>query len=267
MRTNSYTGEQLEFLRDGYQKMNTLDLTEAFNKRFGQSRTHSAIRSVLRNNGIKCGRKHKDRLVRRLRLYTEEQIQYLRDNYRDISVAEMAEKFNTEFGTYFTVRQINTALKNRRICSGRLGQFQKGQISWNKGSKGLTGPNRTSFKKGHLPHNTRHLWYERVGKRDGRVEISVPEKNPYTGYNRRFKAKHVWLWEQEHGPVPDGHVVAFADGNPANFDMENLVLLDRLELLRLNKHRHKKAPEEVQPVLITLAKLEAKAIRVKRGRK
>lgn len=263
MRINSYTPEQIEFLREGYRRMHTRDLTEAFNREFGQVRTHYAIRSALRNYNIKCGRAHKDRLMKRLRLYTEEQIQYLRDNYRDISVADMTEQFNAEFGTDFTVRQINTALKNRRICSGRNGQWKKGHQSWNKGKKGYMGPNRTSFKKGNRPHNTKHLWYERESK-DGYIEISVPETNPHTGYHRRFKAKQVWLWEQKHGPVPEGHVVAFADGDPANFEPENLILLNRLELLRLNKLQHKEAPEEIQPVLITLAKLEARAIRAKK---
>jgi hypothetical protein len=97
------------------------------------------------------------------------------------------------------------------------------------------------------------------------VEISVPEKNPNTGYHRRFKSKHVWLWEQENGPVPEGHVVAFKDGNPANVDVSNLILLSRLELLKINKHQHKAAPDEVKPVIITLAKLEAKVIEKRRA--
>lgn len=32
-------------------------------------------------------------------------------------------------------------------------RFQKGHITWNKGTKGLTGRNKTTFKKGMLPHN------------------------------------------------------------------------------------------------------------------
>lgn len=246
-------------------KMNVRDLTIAFNTTFGQKRTQSAIRSFLRNNNIKCGRTHKDRYVNRLRLYTEDQIRWLRENYKNISIADITDKFNDKFGTNFTKKQINIAIRNRKMISGRTGRFEKHQIPWNKNKKGSIKPNKTSFKPGNRPHNTKYCWYERTSK-DGYIEISVPEKNKHTGYHRRFKPKHVWIWEKHNGPVPENHVVAFKDGNQENIDPDNLILLSRLELLRLNQLKHKKAPEEIQPSLIALARLEAKAISIKKNR-
>jgi hypothetical protein len=40
--------------------------------------------------------------------------------------------------------------------SGIEYRFKKGIKSWNSGTKGLTGSNKTSFKKGIIPHNTRN---------------------------------------------------------------------------------------------------------------
>ena len=46
------------------------------------------------------------------------------------------------------------------------------------------------------------------------------------------------LWEQRHGrPVPDGHLVLFADGDRRNFDPANLLLVSRAELAVMNKRR------------------------------
>lgn len=266
MRISSYNQKQLNFLKKKYLVMNTRELTKLFNKTFGQRRTEAAIRTVLFRKKIKCGRLPKDRLVNRVRLFTPEQLKWLRENYPCLSQAEITAKFNNEFKTNRSDSQIRAAIRNHKIKSGRTGQFKKGSKPWNADTKGTMKRNRTTFKKGNRPHNTKHLFYERDTK-DDYVQISVPEINPHTGYPRRFKAKHVWLWEQKNGPVPDGHVVIFSDGDNRNFDIDNLVLLSRLELLRLNKLQHRKAPDEIKPVLMTLAKVEAKVIEVSRHKK
>lgn len=67
---------------------------------------------------------------------------------------------------------------------------------------------------------------ERVGK-DGYVVVKVREeaKRPLSKDN--WILKHVWIWEQAHGPLPKDHCVFFADGDKANFDPENLVAVPR----------------------------------------
>jgi hypothetical protein len=41
----------------------------------------------------------------------------------------------------------------------KLGQFVKGKPSWNKGTKGIVKPNKTSFKEGHsVPQEWRDSW-------------------------------------------------------------------------------------------------------------
>lgn len=51
-----YTEEMLAFLESGYKEMATKALTEAFNRRFGQARTESAIKGTCYRHGFKTGR-------------------------------------------------------------------------------------------------------------------------------------------------------------------------------------------------------------------
>lgn len=185
-------------------------------------------------------------------------LNWLRVKYQTTPQAEMAQAFYDEHGHIVTSRQIRAALRNHKIRSGRTGRFEKGQKGWNIGIRGYMGANVTSFKKGNLPHNHKPLWSERIDK-NGYIEISVPEKNPYTGFATRYKHKHVWIWEQANGKKPKGSVIVFEDGDNRNFEPENLILVTRAELLVMNLHGYKDQPSELKPSVLALARLEAKA--------
>lgn len=265
-RRNRYTVEQLAFLRTGYATMSIRQLTPAFNAKFDLEKTETQIKAALNNHRITCGRKYGERIYS-AHLYTAEQVFFLRYNYMGRSVAELTGVFNKWFGADMTERQIKTFVHNRGITSGNTGRFVKGQKSWNKGVKGYMGPNRTSFKKGSVPKNRKPLGTERICSKDGFVLIKIAETNPYTGFPTRYKHKHVHVWEKNNGPVPKGHVVSFIDGDKLNCNPENLMLLNRKELLCLNLLNYQATPAELKPSVLALAKLEAKAgIRTHPGR-
>jgi len=140
------------------------------------------------------------------------------------------------------------------------GRFKKGNKPWNAGTKGqgLTGANKTSFKKGNVPPNRKPLGSERICSKDGYILINIAERNPHTGFPTRYKHKHVHMWEQDHGPVPKGMIVAFRDSDKLNIDPENLMLISRAELLVLNQYGYKETPDELKPSVLALAKLEVK---------
>jgi hypothetical protein len=199
--------------------------------------------------------------------WSQEQLAWLRENYQVMSRSQLAQEVRAVFDLDVTYKQVVAALKNHKIRCSRTGRFESGQKAWNDGLKGSISVNRTSFRPGRTPHNTKQLWHERVNV-DGYVEIQVPETNPHTGYKHRYKHKHVWLWEQQQEEkVPAGHAVIFKDGDSRNFDSDNLVLVTRAELLVMNLHGYKDAPEELKPSIMALARVEAKAgIRTKPGR-
>lgn len=75
-------------------------------------------------------------------------------------------------------------------------------------------------------------------------------------YSQRWKPVHIILWEEHHGPVPKGCLVAFKDGDKKNICIENLKLMSRREMLDENSiHRY---PPEVVSTILLHASLERK---------
>ena len=88
-----------------------------------------------------------------------------------------------------------------------------------------TKPNKGSFKKGSLPHNTRKV---------GQVYWRNAENQYFIKTANGVKPFKNWLWEKENGTVQKGEYVCFIDGNSKNVCLENLCLLDRAGLLKKN---------------------------------
>nr|WP_282576146.1 HNH endonuclease [Sinorhizobium meliloti] len=51
--------------------------------------------------------------------------------------------------------------------------------------------------------------------------ISIDQKNPHTGFERRYVLKHRYLWEQKNGPLPAGTRLRCLDGDRQNTDPSN----------------------------------------------
>ncbi|MCP3923378.1 MAG: HNH endonuclease [Desulfobacterales bacterium] len=190
--------------------------------------------------------------------YTSEQLNFLKKGYLSRTGPELTKAFNKKFGTSKSVKAIYTLLKRYKYKSGRTGCYSKGESPWNKGTKGIIKPNKGNFKKGDIPANIKPIGSERICPKDGFILIKIAETDPYTGAKTRYKHKHLFIWEKEKGPIPKGMVVAFKDGNKENCTLENLMLISRAELLRLNNIQYKNTPDELKPSVLLLTKLQVK---------
>ncbi|MDD5106072.1 MAG: HNH endonuclease signature motif containing protein [Desulfuromonadaceae bacterium] len=238
--------------------MQVPELTVAFNKRFRQNKTATQIKSTLTNHGFTCGRKVGNPTGKCL-IYTSEQVEWLRENVVGRSYVEIASGLNALFNDNKTVEQIKSFIGNHGLNTGRTGCFEKGIVPWNTGTKGVVKPNSGNFKPGTAPPNRKPLWDERICSKDGFILMKVPERDPHTGFPTRYKHKHVWIWEQANGPVPEGMAVSFIDSNKLHCELDNLMLITRSELLSLNLLNYKETPDELKPSVLALAKLQAKA--------
>ena len=162
-------------------------------------------------------------------IWSDEEKQYLAEITPGRGYKEIQSMMSCKFGFDYTHHQIKGAITRNKLNTGRTGRFEKGRATWNKGTKGLTKANVTSFKKGQKSHNYKPVGSERITK-DGYCEIKVSD----TG--RRWRPKHVLIYEKHHGKVPKGSAVIFLDGDKRNFDIDNLYLVTRSQLAMLNKN-------------------------------
>jgi len=247
MRRAFYTTEQLQFLRDHYPKMWLVDLTDAFNAKFGTQKTERQIKSTLKNHKIRCGRPPGGG-VRHNHLLTQEQDAFVRQHYAALGRKGLTAALNERFGLELKVSQLVSYVKNHKISSGRTGHFKKGQSPFNAGTKGFMKPNKTSFQKGNRPHTAVPVGTISATTGDGYLKRKVAEPNEWVFV-------HLETWEKHNGPVPDGFAVTFIDGDRTNCSIENLELISRAELAVRNKKGYSNLPQELKPIAATSVRL------------
>ena len=185
--------------------------------------------------------------------YTKEHIEYLREITPGRTNKEITKMFNEKFNLNISESALAQVRKRRGIKTGSDGKYKKGRKPWNKGKKGFMGPNKTSFKKGHKPHNWVPIGSERITK-DGYIEIKIQEGK----FQKNWRGKHILVWEEHNGPVPEGHAVIFGDGNNRNFDLDNLILVSRAQLLKLNQQGLIKNDADLTRTGVIIADLQMK---------
>lgn len=186
--------------------------------------------------------------------YTDEMLTFLRQ-HEETPRSELTCKFNERFGCNLSIDSIKAKCLRMGLKTGRTGCFSPGQKTWNKGLKGYMGANATSFRKGNTPFNHKPVGHERITV-DGYVEIKTAEPNV-------FKLKHRLNWEKVHGEIPKDHVVVFKNMDKQDCRIENLMLISRAELVRLNQSYRSLATPETNETCILMAKIKTKTYKLK----
>ena len=186
--------------------------------------------------------------TQRPHIWSDEEKIYLKEITSGRHYKEIQKLMNKKFDYQFSIGQIKSAIERYKLNTGFTGRFEKGRVPFNKGTKGMTKANKTSFKKGQVPKNKRPVGSERVNV-DGYAEIKVAEP-------KKWRLKHRVLYEKYHDiKLNRNDVVIFADGDRTNMSKENLSLITRQELLKLNKMNLIKSDRELTKTGINVAKL------------
>lgn len=199
--------------------------------------------------------------MRLMKKYSDETRAYIAENVMGRTTKELAALVNAEFNTDFTESKMQAYKKNHKLKSGLRGHFKKGCIPFNKGLKRWwTGGEETRFKRGQMPWNYKPIGSERVNS-DGYVDIKIQD-----GKNQKnWRGKHVVMWEAHHGrSAPKGHAVIFADGSRRNFDPDNLLLVSRAQLVRMNQSHMIKSDAEMTKTGVIIADIISKISEKKR---
>lgn len=250
-----YSKEVKAFIEQNVSGNTTKELVEIVNIKFGTDFTESKMKSYKSNHKLKSGKACGLPSGEPTKLYPSEIKKFIYENYIGVGPKSMAELLNKTFKTNYTKNQIHGYYRTKKLNSGLNGRIKKGDIPWNKGLKGVAkGGLGTRFKKGHLPKNRREIGEERVGSADGYIYIKIQDGEG----QKNWKTKHSMIWEEANGPVPEGHVVIFGDRDKMNFNLDNLILVSREQLLILNRQNLIKEDTEITKTGVIIADIYSK---------
>ena len=195
--------------------------------------------------------------------YTEEQHEFLRTYIPGHSAEEIANEFNRRFpDRVINKRTVHSYKSNNRVWSGTGGRFQKGNIPFNKGKKGIHYSPATEFKKGHIPGNYCPVGTIKVRKYRNNGEfntkyIKIADPSTWIPLNQ-------YNWEQANGPVPEGYCLFFKDGNPLNCELDNLRCAPLGIRPSVSKFHETKGP--ARDVAITISELKYSLYKKKKSK-
>lgn len=189
--------------------------------------------------------------------------EFVRDNSWGVSSEDMAQMVNEKFGTDFSATAIKQFRQRNKIKSGLTGWFRKGRAPGNKGKKQseFMGPEAiertcaTRFKKGRKPVNEMP-----VGSIVENAYGYLLRKRSMEGTQwERWEFLHRAVWEEHNGPLPDGMMVTFKDGNKLNCGIDNLMLVTRGENAVMNKLNYRFEDPELTVAGLNVIRLKNKA--------
>lgn len=205
-----------------------------------------------------------------MRRYTKEMKEFLNAYVKGHHYSEIREAFNKRFPEDpITTSQIKAYLNNNDLDTGYRGHFEKGMTPHNIGKKqsewmdeeAIKKSSVTRFKKGQKPVNYRPIGSTRV-TRDGFVEIKVADPNKWDLRSRV-------VYRSVYGEIPRGCVVLHLNGISTDDSPENLKVIKRGELVRLNQQKLFGENLEINKSAVMIAQLShgiSEAKRRKNGR-
>ena len=214
-------------------------------------------------------------IVKNKKNYSDEQKEWLKNNVKNCSFQEITKNFNDIFGTNKTVKQINSLATSLGLVNEIDSSFKKGSSPFNKGKtwdewmskEGQEKVKQFAFSSKDRSKNNADFIVKPIGSErlhDGYIKVKIKNNNG----SKNYEFKHILVWEEKYGPVPDDSCIVFADGNKKNCDINNLILVKKSELCCMNKNGFiYKGNADATKVGHTMAKLKLKIGEVQKNAK
>lgn len=275
MAVYRYPPEVHEFVKEWAPKLRDQDLAELCNRELGTSFTTTGMKSFRGNHGYRNGQKQwtSEEYWKYQTYWPAGMYEFIRDNSWGVSSREMAEIVNEKFGTQFTPNRMKSFRAKYKIRSGVTGWYQRGHSPGTKGKtieeicghdpEKLAWVRSTQFKKGHRPANEMDVGTVMVNSNGYKIRKVSMTGTQY----ERWEFLHRAVWEEHNGPIPDGMVVIFKDGDKSNCDISNLMLATRGEMAVITKKDLRSHDPDLTETAVYMARLQMAASKKKGKRK
>lgn len=170
-----------------------------------------------------------------MKRYSEEQILYLKLIVPGRKFAEVTELFNAKFNENKTIIQIKELCKRKKIRSGLDLSFKK-----------------DCERTKHIISKSMSPLGCEVATSDGYLKIKISDSPSL------WKLKQIAEWEKYNGVIPSGYVVTFLDGNKQNCSIDNLKLIRKNQLSKINRLKLRYFNEESLETCCLIAELKTK---------
>lgn len=212
---HKYTEEQDAFIRQNY--TNVSDCVRKFNERFGTKLSYSAIKSHARRLGLTTG----------FRPWTDEMNAAIASILLDNPYKQATEEFNAQFGTDFTVKQI----QDHCVRSG----IKRNHAAFLEQVDEIISENI-----GKTYEEIRKIIYERTGK-EYRDYTAVCKRANNLGLSRPHR-----VWQTSDHREINGEEVTFS------------------EYVRFIGHRWHRLEPELQPLALQVVKLQSEVAKAQK---
>lgn len=267
---HKYTKEQEEWLKDNIEGTTTKELVRRFREKFDIPITERKLITYKNLRHLTNGLRKK---------FTDEQKEWVKENYKGVSNKELTEMFNKKYGTNFNQQQIQSLKAKYKLDSGLWHKFSEEQNQWIiDNCKDSTYDQLTEeFNKKFETNLTKKRMVNKVIKLNRAKDVlrtwapKGAEKLRPDGYiyikvaNDEWVPKHRYIYEQHYGKIPEDCVVMFLDGDKTNFELDNLRLVERKKQLLASSRNLLTDDKEINETALLIAELtiESKKIRDK----
>ena len=218
---HTWTEDQIRYIKRIAKGNKKKTILEKVNKKFNLTLNINQLNNCMYSREIKARIRH---------TWTDEQVEYLKSIAEGTPRKDIVDKINEKFNLNLSMQQIRDCMNDRGIRNNIDKKFS------------AKDGNRCQQEK---PIGTISRWecgYTRIKTGDNEWE-----------FIQRY------IWKKHHGEIPPGHSVIFLDGNTDNYNIENLALVNRNELMKYNSMRLNSNDQELNRVTVNLAKLMTKA--------
>ena len=217
---HTWTEDQIRYIKRIAKGNKKKTILEKVNKKFNLTLNINQLNNCMYSRGIKARIRH---------TWTNEQIEYLKSIAKGTPRKVIVDEINKKFNLNLSMQQLRDCMNSRGIRNNIDKKFS------------AKDGNRCQQEK---PIGTISKWecgYTRIKTGDNEWE-----------FIQRY------IWRKHHGEIPPGHSVIFLDGNTDNYNIENLALVNRNELMKYNSMRLNSNDQELNRVTVNLAKLMTK---------